>query len=347
MKKQLPTFSFVFVWLCLAWLPPALAQDAQFSQYNRSPIQINPALTGTAEGKVRVLAAHRNQRSQVLRGNSFVSHFVSVDTRVLEDNKQSLGIGVSALRDASGESNIGSKSLNLSVAYMRMITGAKGAQHKLRAGIEGGIVDRNFDIWHVRTAAQFEVSPIFDGLFESNFRHTDINVGVAWQADFPNGNSFTVGIAAHHLNSPSVSLLDVDEVSMNIRYAVHGTAELGLSDKWSIVPTLLYWRQGGSHTINLGSSLRKSFGAVRSRRHIEFGILARWIDTVFTDAGLSNLALGPILNLYWDRFSVGMSADVVVQKLQTAGSFDQAFELSFGYLFGQLTEHPSQPILHK
>ena len=345
MKKQLSTstFKLVFVWLCLAWFQPTIAQDAQFSQYNRSPIQINPALVGPTKGKVRVLAAHRNQSSQVLRGNSFVGHFVSVDTRILEDSKQSLGIGVSALRDASGESNIGSKSLNLSVSYLRKITGAKGAHHKLRAGIEGGIVDRNFDVWDVRTAAQFGVSPIFDGLFESNFLHTDINFGMAWQADFPNGNSITISAAGHHLNRPSVSLFGVDNLSMNIRYAVHGTAELGLSDTWSIVPTFLYAHQGGSKTINLGSSLRKQLGETNSRKYIEFGLLTRWMDANFINA---NMAVVPILNLTWDRFNIGFSADIVTNNLRVPGSFDNAFEASVGYLFGQLSKLPSQPKLH-
>ena len=75
------------------------AQGVHFSQFNTTPIHINPAHSGNFNGCYRVHASYRNQWNSV--SSPFVTYMISFDepvlTRKFTDNRY--GIGVLLIND--------------------------------------------------------------------------------------------------------------------------------------------------------------------------------------------------------------------------------------------------------
>ena len=114
---KFPSNLFILIIISgLAWLQPSYAQDIQFSDLARTPLQVNAAQTGNFDGKIRALTGYRNQWSQVLRDDAFNAYFASIDARILGNEEQALSIGLSGLTDVSGI-DAGSSSFHFSTAY--------------------------------------------------------------------------------------------------------------------------------------------------------------------------------------------------------------------------------------
>lgn len=351
MKERLSQiiFSIIMLIFWLANCPSAVAQDIQYSQYSRTPIQLNPALTGHSMGKTRVLTAYRNQWSQFLRGDAYVSGFVSGDFNFQKDSLQGFGIGVSLERDVAGELSFGDTAVKLSAAYQRKVAGTNGNDHRIFAGLGVGIVQRRIDLTNARWPSQHDGNGGFDPTiiielpadFNSDFLFVDLNMGLMWQSTFKNGNRFFIGAAGHHINKPNVSFFNGGiESDLTIRYALHGGGEIHLGNKlthnWSVLPSFLYLAQGESNVLNLGGSVRKYLGSEVTHRFIEFGVLARLGRNLSNAREVTAFVPSLILNL--KRFSVGLSVDVPTNELRQVSGFNGAFEVSLGYLFGALSD---------
>ncbi len=347
MKERLSLISFSIIMLifCFANCPPVVAQDIQYSQYNRTPLQLNPALTGHSKGKARVLTAYRNQWSQILRGDAYVSGFVSGDFSFQKDSLQGFGIGISLERDVAGKLSFGDTAVKLSASYQRRLAGANGTDHRIFAGLQGGIVQRRIDLTNARWPSQHDGNGGVDTIevtpFNPDFLFVDLNIGLMWQSTFINGNRFFVGAAAHHINRANVSFFNGEiESNLTIRYTLHGGGEIhlgdSLADNWSVLPSFLYLAQGESSVLNLGGSVRKYFGSEASHKSIQFGLLVRLGKNL--NNAFDMTALVPSVNLNLKRFSVGLSVDVPTNQLRRVEGFNGAFEVSLGYLFGALSD---------
>ena len=360
MKQQLQTVSVLTLLVlgALAWLQPALAQDIQFSQYNRTPIQVNPAMAGNTQGKVRLQTAYRNQWSQVLRGDAFNAYLVSADTRVLEDEKQALGLGISGLSDVAGELSFGSRSLNLSASYQRKFGASETAVHKLLVGLEAGIANRRIDLTSARWPSQHDGNGGFDPTIEvpitsvpginPDFSHADINGGLVWQSIYAGGHSFYLGVAGHHLNKPNVSFFNLvtgeepeQETSLSIRYTIHGGSEYSLSASWSLISSFLYLNQGEHNSLTLNSSVRKYFGERGAFKFLQGGVSIRTVNGI--DGSIQGSALSPIVNLNLKRFNLGLVVDIPINELGDQPIFNGAGELTLGFLFGSFDERNKTP----
>ena len=95
----------------------ANAQDLHFSLPFRTPLLLNPALTGGSSGNYRIVTAYKNQWSTI--ATPFQTIYASYDMRLLHENAgdNHLGLGLSFYRDKAGKTNMGLSQLNLSLAY--------------------------------------------------------------------------------------------------------------------------------------------------------------------------------------------------------------------------------------
>ena len=57
--------SLVNITFIIALFKFGISQDIHFSQYNLSPLNLNPSLTGAFQGDLRFIGNHRNQWSSV------------------------------------------------------------------------------------------------------------------------------------------------------------------------------------------------------------------------------------------------------------------------------------------
>ncbi|MEM9023599.1 MAG: type IX secretion system membrane protein PorP/SprF, partial [Bacteroidota bacterium] len=78
------------------------AQDMHFSQFNNSPMNLNPGLAGDFDGEYRFVLNQRRQWSSVT-SNPFQTFGVSADAREPLDI-ENVGAGVSVYHDVAGDS---------------------------------------------------------------------------------------------------------------------------------------------------------------------------------------------------------------------------------------------------
>ena len=64
---------------------PSQAQDVHFTQFNASPMLVNPALTGAFGGEWRASAIYRDQWRSVVGGAAFKTIAASFDMPIIRD----------------------------------------------------------------------------------------------------------------------------------------------------------------------------------------------------------------------------------------------------------------------
>src|ERR1051325_12052501 len=82
------------------------AQDIHFSQFNSSPLNINPALTGLFNSDYRIIGNYRSQWSSVTV--PFLTYSASADMNIRVNRQRDvIGIGVLFNGDKAGDSEYG------------------------------------------------------------------------------------------------------------------------------------------------------------------------------------------------------------------------------------------------
>src|SRR3954462_6927307 len=119
-------------------LPALHAQDIHFSQYNASPMLLNPAMAGMNAGDYRVYANFRTQWMTVAQGNTYRTFAGGADVSLGKMTKFNsfAGLGISFFSDQAGEVNLNSNHVDITFAYHFMLN-RKGTM-QLSAGLQGG-----------------------------------------------------------------------------------------------------------------------------------------------------------------------------------------------------------------
>lgn len=77
-------------------------QDIHFSQFYMSPLNLNPALTGVMNCKMRFVANYRNQWAPVLKSKSFNTFNMSFDQKIPVGRYDYFGFGGTFWGDKAG-----------------------------------------------------------------------------------------------------------------------------------------------------------------------------------------------------------------------------------------------------
>ncbi|HND17475.1 MAG TPA: type IX secretion system membrane protein PorP/SprF, partial [Saprospiraceae bacterium] len=93
-----------------------MAQDIHFTQYNMSPMTLNPALTGNYLGSYRVGGIYRNQWASIIPAYSTPSFFVDAPIITGFRKNDWIGVGVAITADKSGTAKLGRTAFMGSVA---------------------------------------------------------------------------------------------------------------------------------------------------------------------------------------------------------------------------------------
>ncbi|MFL5752965.1 MAG: type IX secretion system membrane protein PorP/SprF [Bacteroidia bacterium] len=186
-----------------------LAQDPQFTQFYAAPIYLNPAYTGVTY-EHRFIANYRNQWLGIAK--AYQTFAVSYDYNM---NALNSGLGLMIMRDAAGSSRYTTTSIGGSYAYHFMINKFR----EMRMGIQFNYVSKGIDY----TKLVFNDQLLPDGgavssdaavLGKANY--LDLAAGV-----LENSTEYWIGFAAHHINSPNVSLTG-ENTRLPPTFSLHG-----------------------------------------------------------------------------------------------------------------------------
>ncbi len=306
----------------------AISQDVVFTNFNASPLSLNPAMTGVFDGSLRIMANHRNQWENIINDSSYKSYSLSVDKKIKANENSYFGLGFLGITDVAGETRLGNKQGKLSFSYTHSIAQSRESNHYLIVGQNLGITKRQIDTTMLRWPSQV-VDGVFDpGLpgedIKSGFTHFDMATGLMWISRFKSNNSFYGGLALHHLNKSNVSFFDNGLEPLSIRLTFHAGGEFSLNNNMSIIPSFVYNKQRAHQLLNIGSEVRRYFSTGQNFADIQVRYL---IGKNHPEDIIMANAMAFQVRSYIKGISCGFSYEKTLNELMRASSF----EFSLGY----------------
>jgi type IX secretion system PorP/SprF family membrane protein len=311
------------------------AQDIHFSQFNETPMHLNPAYTGLFDGLFRVNLNYKSQWSAM--GNPYKTTAGAFDMSIgAAKNRPYLGVGAFLYKDQAGDSKFGTFQGLVSTSAMVPLND----HNKLSVGIQGGYGQRSattngltWENQYVNGAHDPDL-PSNETNLVSSFPYVDFSAGIAYQYRSIAGSlvgkdvfEIQAGLAGFHLNKPAQKFYSGSGTRLDPRYAAHVQIRFDIPDtRWSVRPGGYFMKQGLATETVVGSMIRfriKNGTKVTnffSESGVAFGCHYRVKDAI-------------IPQLYYDLgdFFIGVSYDVNISKYVQASKYNGGFEFTLRY----------------
>lgn len=296
--------------------------DPHFSQYQHTPLLVNPAKAGQIDGDMRLIANYRNQWSSVTVPFSTVA--ASYDMRIPKYFGKScsyFGAGLVLLNDQAGDAGFRRTMAELALTYNQSLS-RKGKPTYMTLGLMIGSGQHAFDPDKLYFDNQFN-GDIFDtglssgeSFSRTSLLYLDISAGLNFAISLGNQSGVSVGLGMYHLNRPNVSFMDDEDVRLYSRFVfnVDGSIAVGTDSKLAILPTLIFMTQGPDKVFTAGGLLKYS---TDERFSISVGGVYRSGDAVI-----------PMLRVDYEPIGVAVSYDLNISDLSAASNSNGGVEFS-------------------
>lgn len=321
MKKLVLSLAFA-VAASFSW-----GQDIHFSQFNASPLTLNPALTGKLECTYRAAVNYRDQWNSIPA--PYRTYSAAFDAALWKNklNGSAFGIGLLAYNDVSGDGNLQNTSFGLSLAYHARL----GEGNFLSAGFQGTFVQKNVDIFALVFGNQIGPNGVMlvpsGEIFNGPISYPDLQAGIHWSSVFDNF-SFNLGGAYYHILEPEERFLQSTpslQSTLAPRYVGHGGFTVALGDNASLSPSGLFMMQAGVYQINAGTSL--GFHGEEAAFYV--GVWDRMVQGF--SSSLGNDAVIALVGVEFSNLLFGFSYDISTSGISDANNGRGGFELSLSY----------------
>lgn len=314
----------------------AFGQDPHFSQYNNSPLLLNPANSGL-NNNLRAIINYRQQWRSV--ANPFETAGFSVDANLTRDKyrKASIGIGVQLINDQAGDAKVNLNQGNVTMSSIIRLD----EYSKLSLGLMGGFGSRSIDYTSLRWESQYQngnynsVINSGENVASSSFSYLDAGAGIAWSYGKDqgyitqnNGVKLTLGLSAFHFGVPKTSFLGSTAETLATKVVFHGRGELGKRNtNLTFMPELVFVQQGSLREIILGNTFRyllkegSHFTGFTKSSAVLLGLNYRVKDALIASFGID-----------YGYFSVYMGYDITMSKLAAANQSRGGFELALKFI---------------
>ncbi len=225
-------------------------KDIIFSQYQMSPLTLNPALAGAYEGTYRVGGMRRNQWD--IADPTFGTTLAFVDAPLIMVGKRNwIGAGVMFYNDKAGRQFVGEdkkggvltqSQVSLSAAFHYALD--KKYKNVFTFGLKIGGSGLEYDNGG-DTYTKLSGGPGQTPTNKKNY--VDFGAGVMLKSKIDKKSTFSAGLSLDHINKPNISLTSAtNKVPLNMLTTVHVDYSRDLNKKLSIMPSLLYRQVSGS-----------------------------------------------------------------------------------------------------
>lgn len=311
------------------------AQDVHFTQFDATPMILNPALTGAFNGEVRASVIYRDQWRSALGNAAFKTYAAAVDMPVIRDISVDdyLAAGVQLYNDRAGDGNLNNLTAMASVAYHKFLgTSGKSA---LSVGLQGGYTTRNLDISRLYFGDDYLEGQWNQG-YSNEFNWLGrgsnsflVNAGVAFSQAIGDKSSFVIGGGVNNVNQPFVSFDKRENdkragSGLYMRYTGQLGAVLGLSDAFSIRPAAIFQSQANAMEIIGGAELNYRMGESPELPDAPAVFAGGWYrhgDAIMITAGVE-----------FKGFRIGVAYDMNTSGLNPATNGNGGFELMIRYI---------------
>ena len=307
----------------------SFSQDIHFSQFEYSPLNLNPANTGMFDGDHRITALHRRQWASV--SAPFQTSGISYDRLIgapsEKGNHHNIGLFINS--DKAGDGNFGTLQAVLSYSYLFNV--GKDSVHFFSAGIQFGFAQRSVNYSSLTFDNQFNGDSYNANALsgenpsQTSFTYADINIGLAYTSHFDNG-TWQTGISVQHINRPNQTFYDGAKVSLPVRWQANLSPTFKAGESVTFLPAVLYMQQNkfSEFTGGLEAKLNvKKNGP--NKFAFGIGIYARLKDAII-----------PAVALYYNNLRVGLSYDVNTSSLKRASNQQGGPEITLQYIIKKI-----------
>ena len=309
------------------------AQDIHFSQYDMSPINLNPAYVGQFVGDYRFVGNYRTQWSSVtIPYNTFS---VSADARNLYNNFSG---GIIINQDKAGDSRFKTFQANVSGAYSIKV-GTDSSQ-TISFGVQTGITNKSlsydplfFDVQYDGYAYDPTLSNQ-ENFVKSSNTYLNLHTGVSYHKQIDKRKNINGGIALFNITKPKQSFYNESAVKLDRRLVINANSEWKVHEKVNILPSLLLMRQGKYTEFNFGASAKYILlDFIGLYRTVWAGFYYRNKDAGFVTVGMD-----------YDNWKAGISYDINTSTLVPASRSRGGFEISVIYI---INNTPFKRVQHR
>jgi len=312
-----------------------VAQDIHFSQYDLSPINLNPAMTGQFVGDYRFIGNYRTQWSSVTVPYNTFS--LGSDIRNLLSDKN-FAAGIQLNQDKAGDSRFKTFQANISGSYLIPVT--SDSTQNISFGVQTGFTNKKIAYAPLYFDAQYDGYSYDSNLptqesFKTNkMTYFNFHLGSSYFNQIEKRKSVAFGVALFNITKPSVSFSNESNVRLDRRLVFHANAEWKVSEKLNVLPSMLFMRQGKFSEFNFGGAAKYILtDFIGLYRTVWFGLFYRNKDAGFMTMGVD-----------YDNWKVGLSYDVNTSSLVPASRRRGGLEIAVIYIFNKT---PFKRIQHR
>lgn len=246
----------LFILIGLSLYSPLRGQDFQFSQFYAAPLYLNPAMTGATELS-RAGANYRKQWPGL--SNDFTAYSAYFDHYSIDMNS---GFGISANSFQESNQNINTSEVSLFYSYKLEVS----TDFSIRFGGQSAVVRRSARLDRLVFGDQIDLfSQTINPDTQDNipdfspYTYLDLSFGTLMS-----GESFFIGLSAHHINQPNLSFFPGNgESLLPVKWSLHGgySFPLGTNDWWGtdydnqLTLQANYKTQGAYQQLDLGMQM--------------------------------------------------------------------------------------------
>ena len=319
--------------LCLV-CAPVFTQDFHFSQYNRTGIILNPAITGVFKGWERLTVVNRNQ--WLGANTQFMTSAATAELTLgkgYRNEKSYLGFGFMFLNDVGGDANFGLRTGGVTISGVIPIN----RLHSLSAGLQTSFGNRVADLSNLVFLSQWDGSAfdpsIVTGEEEglASFNYLDAGLGIHYrygkmqtkvirERDFSMESGFSVA----HINKPRLRYSNITSDRLYMKFQLYANFFFTFSEMSGLDINILQVKQS-KHYETIGGVIFKT--RFKDASHVT----KQSQDSYFgigTYAQSSGVII-PTITIDWGAFTLGLSYDISMSKIRKA--YTGSAEISLSY----------------
>lgn len=305
----------IFFILVLGSVMPCQAQDIHFTQFQHSPLNLSPALTGIFNGDQRFIGNYRSQWRAALVPYTTFSGMVDSKIHSNKFKNGMLGIGAVFNYDVAGDGELGNVQLNLSGSYSMAVN----RQNFLTIGIQAGIAQRSFRPASLTFDSQFDGEvfnpnlPINEQLTNTSKVYPDASIGVNWHGQkIKRRTRLDVGAGIFHITQPDQAFEEEDPARLSSRISFYLMPTFQVNKNIDLILNAMGQIQG---------TYSEGFAGIGGRVHLSQK-KTKEMALQFTGAFRFNTAFGdsviPAVELHYNTWIIGLSYDVNISPFQEA-----------------------------
>lgn len=312
---------------CLFSAALSFSQDIHFSNWNMSPLNLNPANAGMYDGDGRLIFNYRNQWKSVpvsYNTFSFGADF-NLKKSLIKGTGEALGLIFN--HDAAGDGRY--SIMDFKVPFNHKFSFKKDSGLTVAVGLLAGMSNVSVNPNKFSYDQQWDGDAYNAGLSNGeNFArqskmYANFGLGAVIQKRFGTRFMATIGYSIDHINQPNISFYNTPGVVLRPKHTEQLLLKYSFSNKAAVMLEYYGGQQQAFRENLVGLSYHYTIEP-RTGTSINAGILTRTGDAVIATAGLAH-----------NNIQLQVSYDYNYSQFKRATNGRGAFEISLIYIYAK------------